>query len=353
MRSVDQVDRITQGTLKELVGRPGPWVTITMATHRTGADVRQDPIRFKNLAAEGADLLAGIGGPDAAETAAAALEELRADHEFWRRQADGLVVLASGDGVRTHRVAQPLPENVRVADWPGLRELSLALDPDDHWYIVAVSQNSLRLFAATGADVTELPLEEIPASSDDAVGDIERQQHLQWSPQGDGNAKFHGHGGGREIDRVWLEKYLRQVVAGLEAHSARPGTATVVLVGVPELVASLRSIWGSRAILPNSVAGNPDQLSPADLHDAAFPLVRAAREQEGAELLENLGSSARGIHDESEILRAAAEGRLAELYLGEAAGDSADAAIKDTLVFGGTIRPLPGLQAPMAALARY
>ena len=355
MSDFASVDRITSETLAALAAMPGPWVTITLPTARTGAEVREGPRRFRVLAGQAIELLGDLTDPASLELVAGRFDALLGDHEFWEHQADGLVVLASPSHVRTFRVAPHVAEGVRASNGPGLAELAVRVDAGDPWFIVAISQNRVRLLRATAQAVDELPVEDIPASFDDAVGDIERQEHLSWSAQPGGGANFHGLGGGGENDKVWLEKYLRRVVDGLETHSSRPGTGTVVLAGVESLVASLRSIWGAPGILAARVAGNPDHLSAHDLHAAAIPHVESDRERREEALLERLG--ARGEHEAGAILRAASEGRVAELALGTTLDDAdltaVDTAIRDTLAFGGSVRPLRSLAGPMVALLRY
>ncbi len=355
MSDLAVVDRITLHTLAAFGGLPGPWATITLPTARTGAEVREGPIRLRNLADRAMAGLRELSDDAELDELSEQFDALRSDHDFWEHQADGLVVLASARGLRTFRVAATLPENVRVTESPGLYDLALHVDGEDVWFIVAVSQNRVRLLRATGDSVDELPLEDIPASFDDAVGGIERQEYLSWTAQPGGGAQFHGHGGGGENDKVWVEKFLRRVVDGLGTHSSRPGTGTVVLAGVEALVASLRSIWGAPGILAASVEGNPDHLSSEQLHDAALPLVEAARQRREQDFLERLGAV--GLHGSDDILRAAAEGRVAELALGAAADHAdrvaADHAIRDTVAFGGSVVPMRALTEPMVARPRY
>lgn len=372
MSTIDSIDRITEGTLRELAARPGPWVTMTMPTHRAGAVVLEGPKRLRRLAGQGLDLLdeldeASLPGADdggglsldaAKERIAAGVGVLLEDRDFWRYQGGGLVVLAAPQEVHTFRTAADLPESVRVSTSPGLHELARLVDDEDPWYLLAISQNRVRLFAATGSTIDELDLEAVPASAGEVLDETERQQHLQWSIQGgDGQARFHGHGGGGETDRVWLEKFLRQVVKGLEAHSARPGSATVVLAGVPPIVAALRSQWRAPGILADAVTGNPDATSPADLHAAALVLVDAARAESEQVLLEDIGKPGHGLVDPGDILRAAAHGRVRVLLVGDCVGEHSaahvDTAIRDTLVLGGSIRPVRALPEPMAAITRY
>lgn len=360
MNTIDSVDRITLDTLRELALQPGPWVTITLPTHRTGPEVRQGPLRLRNLGDRALALV--VAHPDApagfAADLADRLDALRTNHDFWQRQAEGLVVLGSPSGTRTYRTTATLPEGVRIGAAPGLSELARQVDADEPWYLVAASQNKVVLYEATGHSVTPLPLEGIPASIDDALGDVERQKHLQSAPQGGGDATFHGHGSGKEVDRVWLEKFVRLVATGLEGHSAKPGASEVVLAGVPDMVAALRSQWRAPRILPDAVDGNPDRVAPADLHEAALPLVVAARRASDGVLRDRLGAAgARGLVDAAAIIAAAAEGRVGDLLLGDRVdadvAPDVDVAIRDTLAHGGTVVPVTGLDAPFAALTRY
>lgn len=355
MSDLATVDPITPQTLAELATLPGPWATITMPTARTGPEVRQDPIRFKVLAARAVELLKDRTSEAELEQVAAQLDAVHGDRSFWEHQADGLIVLAAPHALRTFRVGSPLPEGVRAAAAPGLAELAAHQDAGGVWFIVALSQNRVRLLQATEHTVEELPLEGVPASFDDAVGDIERQEHLSWTARPGGGANFHGLGGGVEYDKVWLEKYLRRVVHGLDFHSSHPGAGTVVLAGVEGLVSTVRSMWRVPGLLDASVPGNPDHLSARDLHAAALPLLDAERERLTDRLLERLGAA--GQHGLGDILRAAAEGRVAELALGPSIDsvdrDSVDTAVRNTVAFGGTIRAVRRLSEPMAALTRY
>ncbi len=354
MSDLTSTDPVTRDTLGELASLPGPWATITLPTARTGPQVSEGPHRFRLLARRALELLGELDA-DGLDWLAVQFDDLRADHAFWAHQADGLVVLASAHGIRTFRLATPLPEGVRVAWVPGLTELALHLDAGDVWFIVAVSHNQVRLLRSTEHSVEQLPLEGIPGSFDEAVGDLERQEHLSWTARPGGGANFHGLGGGAENDKVWLEKYLRRVAQGLDAHSSRPGEGMVVLAGVEALVASLRAIWRPSGLIPASVRGNPDHMSVGALHAAALPLVRAERQRREDALLERLGAT--GQHDLAAILRAAAEGRIAELALGPSVDHldraAADPAIRATVMFGGSVVPLHDLREPMAALTRY
>lgn len=360
MTHIDSVDRITTGLLTELAALPGPVATITLPTFRAGAETRQGPILLRNLTRKALELGRESGWAQGElDAVASALDELAADNEFWQRTADGLVVLASPQGLRTVRVAAELPASARVAQDAGLRELVRQQDSDEPWFIVAVSGNRLALFEATGNTIDEIELEDVPGSADEAIGHLERQSHLHLAAQGGGEASFHGHGADSRADQVWLEKYLRSVASGLDSHSARPGASKVVLVGVPHVVATLRSVWRAPGVVVGSVDGNPDRLSAAELHALARPLMVEQDEAEDRAWVERVaGDRQRGLSDLGDVVQAAAHARLDTLLLGEAhphqvAADGVESAIRDTLVSSGRVRPIDDADIVMLGWARY
>jgi hypothetical protein len=80
-------------------------VSIFLPTHVRGNEIRQDPIRLKNLAAEARDklLAAGLARASADEmlAPAAALVE---DRKFWQHQSRGLALFLDGGGARHYKV---------------------------------------------------------------------------------------------------------------------------------------------------------------------------------------------------------------------------------------------------------
>jgi hypothetical protein len=75
-----------------------PAVSIFLPTHRAGQEIRQDPIRLKNLVRQAEQQLIDEG--TRAAEACNLLEPVAAlveDSAFWRRQAEGLAVFRSPD----------------------------------------------------------------------------------------------------------------------------------------------------------------------------------------------------------------------------------------------------------------
>jgi hypothetical protein len=86
------MDFFTREELQSLLaGQHGLAVSIFLPTHRAGREIRQDPIRLKNLLrrAEAALIASNLRRADARELLAPARELVERKH-FWRYQDSGL-----------------------------------------------------------------------------------------------------------------------------------------------------------------------------------------------------------------------------------------------------------------------
>ncbi|NJL82497.1 MAG: hypothetical protein HC890_05200 [Chloroflexaceae bacterium] len=164
--------RFTQSELQTLMAIPGPCVSIYLPAHSAGPEIRQDPIRFKNLlkAAEESLLAQGVRRSRVLGLLAP-LHELDND-EFWRHQDRGLAAFAAPDFVRHYRLPLEFEALALVAEHFHLTPLLPLLTGDGRFYILALNQSHLRLLEASRDRVRELDLsnlEDVPESLVEAV----------------------------------------------------------------------------------------------------------------------------------------------------------------------------------------
>lgn len=276
MRAIDPA------RVEELIHeRPeGPLVSLVLPTHRTGKEIRQDPIRLKNLLNEAEDQVRA--GPwDRADPAPllAAARDLLPEQDFWNHQLDSLALYLGPGGMRTFRLPVRHDELCLAADHFHVKPLLPLSGEEDRFLVLALSQGRVRLFKANRVQIEELDLGPIPASLEDALGRETDQPSLQYRTQvsgapaaGRGAAAFHGHGKGdddREVDR---DRFLEAVERGLRERLSdrrRP----LVLAAVEELAARFRQISRYPTITPETLEGNPDRLEGEALHRGAWPIV--------------------------------------------------------------------------------
>jgi hypothetical protein len=162
---------LTRQELKTLFEQRGEaCVSLYMTTHRAGADVQQDPIRLKNLLREAEVTLntMGLRSPEAGELLEPA-QDLLGDSEFWQHQSEGLALFLSSRSFNAYRLPFEFEELVVVTNRFHVKPLLPLLSGDGRFYVLALSQNEVRLLQGTRYSVDEIELEDVPKSLVEAL----------------------------------------------------------------------------------------------------------------------------------------------------------------------------------------
>lgn len=383
------MDSITLEKLKKtFLKKHVDWcVSLFMTTHRAGRETEQDPIRFKNLLREVEERLMakGLRSPELREM----LKEpylLLHDRVFWQRQSDGLAMFFSTDALHYLRLPLAFEEKVVISKRFHIKPLLPILTSDGLFYILALSQNQVRLMEGTRHTVDEVSLEGIAQSLAEAFRDTSSEKQLQFhtgTPSGTGKraAVFYGHDVSSETkDRIlrWfrlIDRKLHDLLSG--------GQSPLVLAGVDNLFPVYKEANSYSHLLDEGVPGNPEGLKPEELHGQAWalvePLFRQSREAAAARYRQ-LAGTGQTTTDVKEAVSAAHHGRVDVLFVavdaqvwghfepekgsvtvGESlepdSEDLIDLAAIQSLIKGGTVyavapEEVPD-QAPLAAVFRY
>lgn len=129
--------------LKQLVdvSQP-PCVSLYMPMYQAGAEIQQNPIRFKNLIKQAEALLQhdyGLSETEALDFLQPAIELDRA--EFWEYQNAGLAIFIGSDLLQYYRVPLEFEELVVVSDRFHFKPLLPLLSSDGQFYLLALSQS--------------------------------------------------------------------------------------------------------------------------------------------------------------------------------------------------------------------
>jgi hypothetical protein len=243
------------------------------------------------------------------------------DSRFWQYQAEGLATFVAPGVLRTFRVPLRLEELTIVGPRFYLTPLLQLLTGDGLFYVLALSQNQVRLLAGTRDHIAEVEFGG-PASLAEALqyDDPERQLqfHTGTPAAGDRRAAiFHGHGTGIDDAKINILRFFQQVdraVTGLIKGAPLP----LVVAGVDYLLAIYREANTHPSMLPEGIPGNPEGLRPDELHARAWPLVEprflSAREQAATRYRELKGTG-RTSNDVRDVLPAACDGRVEVLFV--------------------------------------
>jgi len=265
--------------LKKLIGEYwGPCVSIFMPTHRRGAENEQDQIRFKNLLREAGQNLIEIGfRSQHVKNFLEPAQKLLKDSSFWQNQIDGLVIFLCPDTFFYYRLPIHFKELVVVTDRFHIKPI-LPLFGGGRFYVLALSQNQVRLFKGSRYSVAEIDLEGAPKSLSEALkhNNSEKQLHFHTGAPGsigERGAIFHGHGVGTDDAKDNILQYFRQIDRRLR-EVLKDERSPLMLAGVEYLFPIYSEANTYPYLVKKGIVGNPERLSPEDLHEVAWTIVQ-------------------------------------------------------------------------------
>lgn len=369
------MDQITTDELAALADQTGEClVSLYMPMYRSGREVQQNRIRFKNQIDQAKEVI--TLGETANQGILDQLSEISSweqEDERWQHQSDGLAVFLDGKEVRTWRLPEDFNTVCNVSERFYIRPLCRFLQNDSRYYVLAVSQNEVRLFYGSKMSLREVENANLPHDLRSAL-DIDEYVHtLQHHSTSRGSeAMFHGQGGGDpDVEKQdEIKQYFHHIDAALNNFFGVE-RLPLVFAGVGYLLPIFQKVCSYDELIDEAVTGSPDNLSADEIHAAAWPIVSKKFEAVRGELLERFGTAAaqqQATDQIDEILTAAKQGQVDTLLVANdeklgshADDDTATLAVKlndavvATLRNSGKVYSVDGdrLSAEAAVILRY
>ena len=319
------MDQLSKEELRELSSPCGQHcISLYMPTNRAPVEGRQDLIRFKNLAREVEERLirGGLRLPEVKEYLVPLLK-LTGDLGFWQYRGDGLALFYSRDKLRHFRLPMRFEELAVVANRFHLKPLIPLFTEDAGFYILALSQNEIRLIQGNRYSAWEVELKDVPASLTEALRYDEPERQFQFHSKtsagagGRRHAVFFAHGVGLDDSKDDIRRYLQQIDKGIK-EVLRQNRVPLMLAGVDYLASIYREVNSYSNLLGEGIIGNPELLSPEELHTRAWNLIkprfRKAREDVLSQYMQ-LAGTGRTSQEIAEIVPATAKGRVEKLMV--------------------------------------
>jgi Bacterial archaeo-eukaryotic release factor family 7 len=317
------MNTLSTDELKSLVEeRVGPLISISSPTERVGSETRQNPIRFKKLLRDAEDRLTQ-GGLRAAQ-AQQMLDPARKlldDAPFWQRQGDGLVVYLSPKLFRFYSTPFKLEELVVVGERFYVKPILRALTGNRQFYILALSQNKVRLLEATQSNAREMAVKDIPSSLAEALKYEQTEKNLQFrtvsGAGGRGTAMFYGQGASIEVYKERILRFCHQVDDGVRKRLVNQ-RAPLVFAGVDFLFPIYKEANTYAKLMPEPIVGNPDEIGSDELRKGAWAIVQPAFEKERHEAstyYQQVSNTPRAMHRISQVAPAAYRGHIELLFV--------------------------------------
>jgi hypothetical protein len=391
------MDLLYQDELKTLAAEQtgGVCLSLYMPTHQAGPErYEENRIRFKNLLKKAETHLMEADLPGMKTRDVARLLEpaqgLLENGRFWAHQSQGLAIFLNFDNAYTYNLPLNFTEMVVVGQRFHIKPLLPLFAGNGRFFLLALSQNQVRLLQGTRHSVSEIDLgDAVPANLQEAIAFDDPEDELQLhtstaSPGGAGKQEgmFFGHSASEE-EKDFIFRYFRQIDDGLRQVLYEKAAVPLLLAGVDYLHPIYRRANSYPYLLEDGVHGNPEHWRNEELHERAWPLVEPhfaqAQEQALAKLRQGLGNG-QASYRLTEVIAAAYYGRIDTLFTpltkqlwgrfnqqtGEVTldqdstpdnNDLLDMAAIQTLLNGGTVYAVPAHEMPegqsLAAIFRY
>ncbi len=368
------VDLPTADDLKNLVEkRSDACVSLYLPTHAVTQHADLDRLEFRRLAEAAIDQLRD-GGADPQRVASIEenLNDLGADYEFWQFQATSLAVLATPDSLSTYRLPSRLQSSVEVSDRFHLRPMIRAVSFPGVAFVLAFSQNAVRLIEVTpDGPAEEVALPDMPVSLAQVISRTDRR-----SP--DSPTRQAGEG-----QKVLIRKYAREVDAAIRGLLAGR-TTPLFLACVESLAPIYRSVNSYPHLAEEVIGGNVEHLSAREIAEQAREILRQHNDRAVAALRDRYEAwtgTGRATSDLALVGRAVSAGAVHALLFDIDGGtpgrvdeetgavdiepqasassyDIVDEIVGRTILYGGEVvgvrqGDLPDPNSPVAALLRF
>ena len=286
-----------------LAARATPSVSLYLPTGHLPHDEAVARIELKNLAHQALTQIEEAGLPSAGVREH--LDDLHDDDEFWRTQAISLAVFATSDGARTFRLPNRLTTVVEVSDRYHLKPLLRSVTFPQAAFVLALAQGSVRLVEvaaevpAEDVRISDLPVDVASAVGKASITDRSAVGRIQ----------------GSEGQKVRMRQYARQVDAALRPALGAAGVP-LILASAEPLESIYRSVNSYPFLAPQTIQGNPETATAAELAEEARGVLDALYAEELSDLrrlFDQRGSQGRAAAEITDIARAATFGAVQTL----------------------------------------
>lgn len=309
-------------------------ISLYMPTHRYRSDWSQNTTRLKNLLTEARDQLREQNYRETdIDDILAEARTLLDRPGFWRGLSDGLAVFITAETTETYRLPLTFDEVAIVEDRFHLKPLFPLIAANNRFYLLALSQNDVRLYQGTHQGISEVEAAEIPTDIVKAITQYEEppEQGLQSHARGttaspDGQEMEHAHHGQGSVDDLSgepqdrLKRFFRKVDESVYEIIGEEDVP-LVLAGVSEYLPLYKEANSYAHLVDDEiVGGNPERLELQELHGKAWNIVESVfleRQQEELDRFEQLyyQDGEMASDDFHEIIPACAYSRVDTLFV--------------------------------------
>lgn len=270
-------------------------ISLFIPTHRVDG-IQEDRISYKNALGKIRVELhrAGLPEQEINKILREAGEKLD-DQRFWQQLSDTLAVYIYDGKTQFFLLPIRYEEFLFIGDELYLLPLLPMVDRKDNFYLLALSQNEVKVYEGNRHSLSELKKNDaFPANLQEIQNRYVQEANLQQHSGGSATTIFHGHGASNAVENARLTEYLREVDEGIQKLVCDDDKTPLILYTTPTLLGMYREVNTYPHLLEEYVPGNPENKNMVDLHASAWEMLltlftarEAAQEEEFEEMLAN------------------------------------------------------------------
>lgn len=305
--------------IQELLAlQKAPFLSLYMPTHRTHPQNLQDITRFKNLVGELEDSLLQKYSAEETKIFLEPFDVLGNDADFWNHTSEGLAVLSSPEIFKALRIPVAVEELAVAADSFHTKPLRQYLQSADHFHVLGLSLNEIRLYEGTRHSLEEVELTPgVPANITEALGEELTDKHTTVASYGgagiQSSAMHHGHGGKKEERDKDAERFFRVVATSIYEKYSKPTGWPLILAALPEHHSLFQKVSKNPLLVPEGIQINPTAVATDKLVKLAWEImepVYVSKIKKLTDRYEQAKANGKGSDNIREASVAAVEGKI-------------------------------------------
>jgi hypothetical protein len=318
------MNQITFGQFKVLATYNQPHcISIFIPTHRAGKDVNEkiDQLNLKNKVQKVTrELQSRKLDSRTIDALILPIQKLVEDHGFWNLQSGGLAIFRSGDFFEFYTLPVTFEEFVYVSDHFYIKPLVSYMNDQGSFYLLSLTLSGAKFYEGFAHHMSEIDLGDLlPEQMEDAIGYDYKENNLQFrsGKTSSGNAIFHGHGSGKEEDKLEIHKFFKAINDGLIQY-LKNRKRPLVLAAVDYLVPIYREVNDYNNLHDTFIPGNPEHQDPTVLHEKARILLNGHFERDKKKKLESFElalAKLQASYREDEIIAESFNQRIDTLFV--------------------------------------
>ena len=212
-------------------------------------------------------------------------------------------------------------ESVTVGNRYRIRSLAACFNQDAVGYVLALSQEQVRLFRVSGNGCELLSVPNLPTNLRDTLNQVSVDQGAQSHSVGKSVKRkqttvFHSQGAGHDTEKQDLLGYCRMVAKVVDDFLGRE-RVPLVLACVESLAPIYQQASNYPNLLPEFIPGSPDHLTEQQIAELALPrfsVYSFENVESHLARFKDLQGTDRATTDTAQIVRAAIGGHVDELF---------------------------------------